>query len=467
MWSILVAERSERTPDHSTSLAMNAVNLIIKKRDHQRLSADEIQDLIDAYVRGDVADYQMSAFLMAGFLNGLDDEETFALTRSMLESGIVLDLGEIPGLKVDKHSTGGVGDKISLILAPVVVACGVPVPMISGRGLGHTGGTLDKLESIPGFDVRLSIDQYRQQLADIGIVMIGQTSEIAPADRELYGLRDVTGTVEFIPYIASSIMSKKLAEGIDALVLDVKVGRGAFMKNEADARKLAETLTEIGTRFDKRVSALLTDMSRPLGYAVGNWPETLESIRILKGERTPDVFELTIALAGEMIWLGGKAGTPGEGRSMAEAAVDDGTALEVFRTMVERQSGDVSIIDDPSKRADSSRDHEIEARPDQAGFVKAIDALAIGQLAVDLGAGRHRKADEVDPLAGITFAVRPGDRLEPGQPLATIHTARRNRMDEFSQRLLDAIEVSDTQPELPPLIIDRYFDRQWTGVDAA
>lgn len=446
---------------------MNAVNLIIKKRDRQRLSAEEIQNLIEAYVRGDVADYQMSAFLMAGFLNGLDAEETFALTRSMLESGIILDLADIPGTKVDKHSTGGVGDKISLVLAPVVVACGVPVPMISGRGLGHTGGTLDKLESIPGFDVRLSIEEYRQQLSDIGIVMIGQTSEIAPADRELYGLRDVTGTVEFIPYIASSIMSKKLAEGIDALVLDVKVGRGAFMKNEADARQLAETLTDIGVRFDKRVSALLTDMSRPLGYAVGNWPEMLESIRILKGEKTPDVYELTVAQAGEMIWLGGKADSPEEGRSMAESAIGDGSALEVFRTMVERQSGDVGIIDNPESRSDSSHDHHVETGRDHSGYVQSIDALAIGQLAVDLGAGRYRKSDVVDPLAGITFAVRPGDRVEPGQPLATMHTARGNRIDEFRRRLIESIDISEARPEVSPLIIDRYYNGEWTGFDRA
>jgi pyrimidine-nucleoside phosphorylase len=441
--------------------SFNVVDLLIKKRDGGALTADEISTLVDAYVRGDVRDYQMSAFLMAGFLNGLDATETFALTRSMLHSGIVLDLSDIPGVKVDKHSTGGVGDKISLILAPVVVACGVPVPMISGRGLGHTGGTLDKLESIPGFNVRLSINEYRQQLADLGIVMIGQTEEIAPADKELYGLRDVTGTVEHIPFIASSIMSKKLAEGIDALVLDVKFGRGAFMKEEADARRLAETLVDIGERFDKQATALLTDMNRPLGYAVGNWPETLESINILHGERVPDVFELTMALAGEMIWMGGKADSPEEGAQMAERTIDDGSALEVFAKMVERQDGDVSVVHDPSTRKGFSEAAIVKAPDGASGYVEAIDALDVGRLAVAMGAGRMRKEDEVDPLAGIIFECRPGDPIEAGQPLARLFTRRRDRLEEFETRLVDAFTYSDHPVELPPLIRDRYADGRW------
>lgn len=445
---------------------INVVDLLIKKRDGGTLTADEIEGLVSSFVSGDVKDYQMSAFLMAGFLNGLDGTETFALTRSMLHSGIVLDLEDVAGTKVDKHSTGGVGDKISLILAPVVAACGVPVPMISGRGLGHTGGTLDKLEAIPGFNVRLSIEEYRRQLADLGIVMIGQTDEIAPADRELYALRDVTGTVECIPFIASSIMSKKLAEGIDALVLDVKFGRGAFMKEEADARRLAETLVDIGERFDKRTVALLTDMSRPLGYAVGNWPETLESLRILHGEVVPDVSELTIALAAEMIWLGGRADSPEEGSEMAQQALADGSALELFARMVERQGGDVGVIHEPGRREDFSEAAIVEAKADQHGYLEAIDALDIGRLAVALGAGRMRKEDTVDPLAGIVFECRPGDRVESGQAIARIYTQRRDRLDEFQQRLSDALAFSDEPVNTAPLILDRYIDGAWDGSQA-
>jgi pyrimidine-nucleoside phosphorylase len=444
-------------------MSFNAVDLIIRKRDGGTLAPDDISNLIGAYVEGKVRDYQMSAFLMAGFLNGLDPTETFALTRSMLESGIVLDLSDIPGTKVDKHSTGGVGDKISLILAPVVAACGVPVPMISGRGLGHTGGTLDKLEAIPGFNVRLSIDEYRRQLADLGIVMIGQTDEIAPADRELYGLRDVTGTVEFIPFIASSIMSKKLAEGIDALVLDVKFGRGAFMKSEEDARRLAETLVDIGERFDKRTSALLTDMNRPLGYAVGNWPETLESIDILHGRKVPDVYELTVALAGEMIWLGGEADTPAAGRERAEGALEDGSALAVFSKMVERQGGDPSVVHEPSKRPMQSEAGVVLTPDGSQGYIASIDALEVGRTSVAMGAGRLRKEDDVDPLAGIVFEVGVGDPIEACQPLARLYTDRVDRIDEFARLISRAVTYSEEPVSPGPLIRDRYFDGEWTG----
>ncbi|MDX1530802.1 MAG: thymidine phosphorylase, partial [Rhodothermales bacterium] len=307
---------------------MNALDLIRRKRDGETLRPGEIDALVQAYTAGAVPDYQMSAFLMAALLRGMDEREAFALTEAMLHSGEVLDLSDVPGAKVDKHSTGGVGDKVSLVLAPVVAACGVPVPMISGRGLGHTGGTLDKLEAIPGFRTDLSTAAYRRQLGRLGLVMIGQTDEIAPADRKLYALRDVTGTVESIPFIAASIMSKKLAEGIDALVLDVKSGRGAFMKAEADARRLAETLVGIGERFGKKTVAHLTAMDVPLGRAVGNWPETAEATRCLQEADVPDLMTVVYALAGEMLHLGGVAETPAAGRAAAREAVASGAAFE-------------------------------------------------------------------------------------------------------------------------------------------
>lgn len=435
------------------------VDLIIKKRDGGSLETSEIEALVDGYVSGAVADYQMSAFLMAGFLNGLDEPETFALTRSMLHSGTVLDLSSVPGLKVDKHSTGGVGDKISLVLAPVVAACGVPVPMISGRGLGHTGGTLDKLEAIPGFNVNLSMEEYRRQLDDIGIVMIGQTGDIAPADRGLYALRDVTGTVEHIPYIASSIMSKKLAEGIDALVLDVKCGRGAFMKSEADARRLAETLVGIGQAFDKQTTALLTRMDAPLGYAVGNWPETREAIRCLHGEVIPEVTELVLALAAEMIVMGGVASTAAEGEELAREALDSGAALEKFADLVERQGGDPRVVYDPD-----SREHvepAAVATAPSSGYLTDIDALAVGRVALHLGAGRLRKEDAVDPLAGIVFLKKPGDEVEAGEPVAELYTRRTSDLPALRDQVPAAMAVGPEAPPDRPIVMDRFEDGAW------
>ncbi len=435
-------------------------DLIIKKRDGGKLDPSEIQALVDGYVSGDVADYQMSAFLMAGFLNGFDEEETFALTRSMLHSGTVLDLSTVPGIKVDKHSTGGVGDKISLILAPVVAACGVPVPMISGRGLGHTGGTLDKLESIPGFNVNMSLDSYRAQLEDLGIVLIGQTDDIAPADRGLYALRDVTGTVEHIPYIASSIMSKKLAEGIDALVLDVKCGRGAFMKSEADARRLAETLVSIGQRFEKQTVALLTRMDSPLGYAVGNWPETLEAIRCLHGDVVPEVTELTIALAAEMIRLGGVASTTAEGAELAREALNSGAALDKFAEVVEAQGGDKGVIYDPQTR--NGGEPAATVTSVEEGYITDIDAFEIGRSALQLGAGRQKKEDVVDPLAGIVFLKKPGEYVEKNEPVAHLFTQRADRISSTQDMVLKAIRL-DAEPSHPqPIVMDRFEDGEWS-----
>ncbi len=443
--------------------AINPVELIIAKRDGQVVPAEQLRALIHAYTQGAVPDYQMSAFLMAAFLRGMDPAETFVLTDAMLHSGVVLDLSDLPGVKVDKHSTGGVGDKVSLILAPLVAACGVPVPMISGRGLGHSGGTLDKLEAIPGFRTNLSIDAYRRQLHALGVVMIGQTAEIAPADRKLYALRDVTGTVEFIPFIAASIMSKKLAEGIDALVLDVKCGRGAFMKTPDDARRLAETLVGLGERFGKRTVALLTDMETPLGYAVGNWPETREAIRCLHGDDVPDLMEVTYALAAEMLYLGGVVPSPEAGHRRAREAVASGAALDTFIALVEAQGGDAAVVRDPDRRPDDVPVADVRAPEDAHGYVAHLDALRLGYTAVAMGAGRRRKEDPVDPLAGITLVKKPGDAVAPGDVLARLHTRKIDALPAFSDAVAKAYSFTDRRPTLASRLIDRYAGGRWAN----
>ncbi len=444
-------------------VTVSPVSLIVATRDGLPLDPADVRALVAAYTAGDVPDYQMAAWLMAAFLRGLDAPAAAALTDAMLHSGDVLDLSDLPGRKVDKHSTGGVGDKVSLVLAPLVAACGVPVPMISGRGLGHTGGTLDKLEAIPGFDVSLDLDAYRRILVDVGTVMIGQTERIAPADKKLYALRDVTGTVESIPLIAASIMSKKLAEGIDALVLDVKCGRGAFMKDEARARALAEALVGIGMEHGTPTVALLTAMDAPLGRAIGNGPETAEAIRLLRGE-TPsggacgDVLEVTLALAGEMVCLGDKASTPAEGRQIAEARLADGSALAVFRRLVTAQGGDASVLDDP-ERLMGAPVAAVEAR--ESGIVTAIDALSLGHAAVALGAGRARKEDAVDPRAGFVLHKTVGESVTAGEPLATIYATDASRAEPDAVRA--AFTIGDAAPAARPLILDRYDGTAWRG----
>ena len=439
------------------------VRLITRKRDGETLAPGDIAALVAAYTAGQVPDYQMAAFLMAAFTRGLDRTEGVALMQAMLHSGQVLDLSDIPGRKVDKHSTGGVGDKVSLVLAPLVAACGVPVPMISGRGLGHTGGTLDKLEAIPGFDVNLSLDRYRAVLRDVGTVMIGQTAEIAPADRTLYALRDVTGTVESIPLIAASILSKKLAEGIDALVLDVKVGRGAFMTDEGQARRLAETLVGIATEAGTPTVALLTAMDVPLGRACGNGPETAEAIQILRGE-TPDggpcddVVDVTLALAGEMLALGGKAGSPGEGREVAAAALRDGRAFDTFRRLVAAQNGDVTVLDAPERL---SGPPVATVFAESAGVVTDIDARLVARAALGLGAGRARTEDAVDPHAGVVLNKRPGETVEAGEPLETLYTSDPSRADAAAVRA--AFTLGDSAPAPRPLVLDRLDADGWRG----
>jgi len=441
---------------------MHAVDYIRAKRDGRHLNDAQWHDLIDRYTRGDIPDYQMAAFLMAAFLNGMSDAEMVALTHAMLHSGLVLDLSDLPGRKVDKHSTGGVGDKVSIPLAPIVAACGVPVPMISGRGLGHTGGTLDKLESIPGFSTSLSIAEYRKQLAEIGLVMIGQTDDIAPADRKLYALRDVTSTVEFVPFIAASILSKKLAEGIDALVLDVKFGSGAFMQAEKDARFLAQTLVGVSERFGKPAVALLTDMDQPLGRAVGNWPEVAESIALLRGEAPEDLVEVTMALAAEMIVAGGKAASLLEGTAKAQEAIHSGAAWERFRAMVRAQGGDVAVVDDPNGRTSEAITADVHAPADAAGYVSRIDALGVGRAMISLGAGRRTKEDAVDPLAGCLLIKRQGDVVAPGDVLARVTASTEERMAE-AMASLAAAWTYGAHPSRPDArIVDRFTDGVWT-----
>jgi len=399
---------------------MRAVDLIRTKRDGGRLSGAEIRFLVEGIASGAVPDYQWAALLMAVVWRGMDPTETAALVAAMLHSGTVLDLSDIPGPKVDKHSTGGVGDKTSLILAPIAAACGVTVPMVSGRGLGHTGGTLDKLESIPGFRVDLDLAAYRRVARDCGLVLVGQTAEIAPADRVLYALRDATATVESIPLITASILSKKLAEGIDALVLDVKTGDGAFMARREDARALAESMTRIGRELGKPVRALITSMDAPLGRAVGNALEVAEAVACLHGAGPADLMEVSLELAAEMLLLGGVAESRQGALARCRAAVVDGTALERLRRVVAAQGGDPRVCDAP--QAVLPRAPRVEAvRAERAGFLAGIRAWPVGQASMLLGAGRARIDSRIDPAAGILFRAAVGDRLAAGDVIAELH----------------------------------------------
>jgi len=423
---------------------MRVVDVIRKKRDGQELSRAEIELLIEGYTRGTIPDYQVAAWLMAGVLRGFTRQETAALTEVMLHSGEVLDLSEFSPKKVDKHSTGGVGDKTSLVLAPVVAAGGLLVPMISGRGLGHTGGTLDKLESIPGFNVHLSLAEFRRVLRGCGCSMMGQTEEIAPADRKLYALRDVTGTVESPNLICASIMSKKLAEGIDALLLDVKTGSGAFMKREEQAELLAELMVETGERMGKRVVALITDMDQPIGHKVGNALEVDEVLEILRGNGPSDLRRLCLELAAWMFQLGGVSDGLAEGRKTAAQLIDSGRGLEKFREMVELQGGDLSVIDHPAKLPRASHSQEILSPA--KGYVAVIESEAIGIAGVILGGGRERKEDSVDPSVGIVLHKKVGDAVGHGEPLATLYYNSESR----AARARPLIEQSYRISEAPP-----------------
>jgi pyrimidine-nucleoside phosphorylase len=394
-------------------------HVIARKRDGGELGRDEIRAFVKGATDGSWADYQLSALLMAIFLRGMTPRETVLLTEAMLNSGIVADLSAIAGPKADKHSTGGVGDKVSLHLAPMVAACGVVVPMISGRGLGHTGGTLDKLESIPGFRVGLTLEEYKTQLGKIGVALIGQTAELAPADRKLYALRDVTGTVECIPLICASILSKKLAAGIDALVLDVKFGRGAFMKDLSKARELATALTKVVQAMGKPTKAVLTSMDEPLGHAIGNALEVAESIQFLKGVGCRDLTEVTYAIAEPMLVLTGAAKDAAEARARLRASISSGAALAKFRTLVAAQGGDPRVVDDARLLP---RARHIEAFPaPRAGYVLDVDPMAVALVALELGAGRARAEDPVDPAVGIDGLAKVGDKVNAGDPLCFIH----------------------------------------------
>lgn len=434
-----------------------AIDVIRKKRDGTELSRAEIEGLVNAYTKGDIPDYQVSAWLMAVVLRGMTRRETTALTDAMLHSGEVLDLSSLPARKVDKHSTGGVGDKTSLVLAPLAGAAGVAVPMISGRGLGHTGGTLDKLEAIPGFNVNLPVAEFRRVLEVCGCAMIGQTAEIAPADRKLYALRDVTATVESPYLICASIMSKKLAEGIDALVLDVKTGSGAFMKNEKDAAFLAELMVETGERMGKQVVALITDMDQPLGNMVGNALEVVEVIEVLRGAGPPDLRELCLELGGWMLHLGGASKTVAEGKKHSAQLISSGKALEKFRRMVELQGGDPRSVDD-TKRLPHAR-HTTDVAAGTDGYIVSMQCEQIGSASVILGGGRERKEDAVDPSVGIVLHKKVGDRVARGEPLATVHYNDDPRAERAKQLIAESCEISNTAPTSTRPLVHRVIGK--------
>jgi pyrimidine-nucleoside phosphorylase len=438
-------------PRSAAAEAFRAIDVIRKKRDGGELSRDEIESLVNSYTRGDIPDYQMSAWLMAVVLRGMTRAETAALTDAMLRSGEVLDLSALPAKKVDKHSTGGVGDKTSLVLAPLAAAAGVMVPMISGRGLGHTGGTLDKLEAIPGFNVNLPVAQFRRVLETCGCAMIGQTAEIAPADRKLYALRDVTGTVESPYLICASIMSKKLAEGIDALVLDVKTGSGAFMKSEKDAVFLAELMVETGERMGKQMVALITDMDQPLGSMIGNALEVVEVVEVLRGEGPEDLRQLCLELAGWMLHLGGVADTVAEGKKQSEKLIASGEGLDRFRQMVALQGGDLRAIDEAKKLPQAQ--HTMILSSPKNGYLAALQCEQIGTACVILGGGRERKEDSVDPAVGIVLHKKVGDPVSSGEALATIYYNAEARAVRARQLLDESYQIADSPVhEKRPLI---------------
>lgn len=429
---------------------MRPQDLIEKTRDRHELTRAEIAFLIRGYTRDEIPDYQMAAWLMAVYLNGLTTAETQALVEEMLHSGEVISFPEIAAPKVDKHSTGGVGDKTSLVIAPVAAACGVAVPMISGRALAHTGGTLDKLEAIPGFRTNLSLDEFRVVLQRCGLALIGQTKEIAPADRKIYALRDLTATVPCKPLIVASIMSKKLAEGIDGLVLDVKTGSGAFMRQFNDARELAVMLTDTGRAMGKRVTALITEMNQPLGRAVGNAIETVEAIEALRGNLKGDFAELCLELAAQMLLVGGITNDLNDARERSRNAITSGQALERFRQCIEAQGGDPRVCDDVKLLPQAARSQTITA--DRNGFVTGIETDEIGRIVMDWGGGRQRLEDAIDYGVGLFIHAKTGDRVRPGDPLVTAHYNDETRLAEMQTRLRAAYRIEENAPKPEPLI---------------
>ncbi|MTV83257.1 pyrimidine-nucleoside phosphorylase [Secundilactobacillus folii] len=424
---------------------MRMVDIIDHKRNGSALSNEEIKFFVDGVVDGSIPDYQTSALLMAIYFRGMADGEQAELAMQMLKSGDQLDLSDIPGIKVDKHSTGGVGDKTSLPLAPMIAALGIPIPMISGRGLGHTGGTLDKLEAIPGFNVELTEEQFKQQVKDIKLAIVGATGNIAPADKKIYALRDVTDTVDSIPLIAGSIMSKKIASGTDALVLDVKTGSGAFMKTEDQARDLAKALVSIGKSAGMNCMALISDMNQPLGNMIGNALEIQETIDILKGQGPADITDLVLTLGSQMVVLAERADTLNDARKMLEGVVADGSALESFRQMIIAQGGNGDVVDDPTIMPQAKYKVDLPAKT--SGVVAKMAADEVGIASMLLGGGRQTKDDQLDYAVGIELKKKVGDAVSKGEPLLTIY-ANREEIDDIKQLLYDNIEVADSAEPL-------------------
>jgi len=429
---------------------MRAYEIISKKRDGGSLSPEELKFFVSGFTKGEIPNYQMASLLMAIFLRGMDEEETYSLTLSMLRSGRTLDLSAIPGKKVDKHSTGGVGDKVSLVLAPAVAAAGAVVPMISGRGLGHTGGTLDKLESIPGFNTQLSIEEFKRNLSRIGVSIIGQTPELAPADAKIYALRDVTATVDSIPLIASSIMSKKLAADLDALILDVKVGRGAVFNQEELAFQLARAIIGIGSRMGKKVRALVTDMDQPLGRMVGNSLEMRETIEALRGEGSEDLMEVTIALGAQMLILVQEAKEIEDARNRLRGVIESGEALSKFREMVEAQGGDPRVIDD--YRLFPQAKLRIEVKAESSGYIASLDARKVGWAVVALGGGRKDLSSQIDYSVGIELIRKRGEETKRGENLALIYASQEEEAREAQLLVQDAYQLSEEPPPRSHLI---------------
>ena len=429
---------------------MNAVDIIVKKRDGGVLTKEEIEYMVMGYTEGSIPDYQMAAFLMSVFFSRMNDMETRALTAVMRDSGDVMDLSAIEGIKVDKHSTGGVGDKTTLIVAPLAASCGVPIAKMSGRGLGFTGGTVDKLESIPGFRVSMSSDQFIRQVNECGIAVIGQTGHIAPADKKIYALRDVTGTVENLSLITSSIMSKKLAAGSDAILLDVKCGSGAFMKTQEDAEALAELMVSIGNSSGKVTAAVITDMDQPLGRAVGNGLEVREAIEVLKGLGPKDITELSVNLAGLMIFMGGRAKTEADGMKMAQEALTSGRGLAKFADFVEGQGGDPAVIHDHSLLPQSSVEMELTAKED--GYVESIDAMRRGMASQHTGAGRERKEDDVDLSAGLYLHRKAGDKVKTGDVICSVYGNNVKKVEKALEEAGNAVKIGEVKKEAGTLI---------------
>jgi pyrimidine-nucleoside phosphorylase len=431
---------------------MNPALIIKLKRDKKALTREQLEFFIEGYLKGTITDYQMSAFLMAVYFNGMTDDETYELTRIMLNSGKTVDLSFINKPKVDKHSTGGVGDKTSLILAPLAAACGLAVPMISGRGLGHTGGTLDKLESIPGFRINYSIDEFSKLVSETGVSMIGQTAELAPADKRIYALRDVTATVDCIPLIIASIMSKKIAEGTDSIVFDVKLGNGANLQIVELSHILAKELISVSKKFGKKAVAVLTDMEEPLGYKIGNWLEVEECMQCMEGEIIPDLYKVNNVLAGAMLYLGGKAKSIDEGESIAEQSIKDGSTINKFKELVKAQEGDVSYLEDwrNLKRPAFSR----KIFSPKNGYISKMRAAAFGQAAVELGCGRKKAEDKVDYLSGIVLFKKYGESIKEGEAICEIFSEKEEYFGAAESFIMKAVEITDNKPPSKNLIID-------------